>query len=155
MKNLNISSRRGCWAFVRLILAPLLCFLVMSGAMAAQCTREDAKKAEYGASTLETWEQVFRSYQRYRNCDDGAIGEGYSSSVATLLAIHWTQLGHLMRLVKTDQAFESFVIVHVDDTMSRDQDVMIRQNMHQKCPKDAAQFCVALRKRFAELDLTR
>jgi hypothetical protein len=134
------------------ILVLLLCSLVTSEAIANQCTREDAKKAEYGASTLSTWKQVFRSYRRYSGCDDGAISEGYSSSVAALLANRWDSLEDLMRLIKADGSFETFVLRHVDDTMSRDQDVIIRKNLRQRCPEDAAHFCLALAKRFAELD---
>jgi hypothetical protein len=83
-------------------LAPMLLLLVTSEAVATQCSRADAQKAEYGSSTLHTWEQVFRSYRLYPGCDDGAISEGYSNSVATLLASKWKQLPDLMKLIKMD-----------------------------------------------------
>jgi len=94
----------------------------------------------------------FRSYNRYRGCDDGAISEGYSSSVASLLANRWNQLRDLIRLIRTDQSFQVFVLRHVDDTMTHDQDVVIQNNARLKCPQHAGQFCAALSKRFAELD---
>jgi hypothetical protein len=130
----------------------MLLLLVTSEAVATQCSRADAQKAEYGSSTLHTWEQVFRSYRLYPGCDDGAISEGYSNSVATLLASKWKQLPDLMKLIKMDPAFEMFVLRHVDDTMSRDQDEIIRHDVSHKCPRDAAHFCVALSKRFADLN---
>lgn len=126
--------------------------LLTSKATAGPCTREEAQKAEYGASTLRTWEEVFRSYQHYKSCDDGAISEGYSSSVASLLADKWNELGDLVKLIEMDRAFETFVLRHIDDTMSHNQDVMIESNIRRKCPKSASQLCMALSKRLSELD---
>lgn len=58
-----------------------LCLLAISDAAAApnRCAREDAQKVEAEASSLKTWPQIFDSYDRYRNCDNGAISEGYSA----------------------------------------------------------------------------
>jgi hypothetical protein len=130
----------------------LLSVIRSTDAPATQCSAQDAQKAEYGASTLSTWEQLFRSYQRYGQCDDGAISEGYSSSVATLLATKWSRLRDLISLIRTDSAFQTFVLRHVDDTMSHDQDVIIRNNVRRNCPRSATQFCAALSRRFTELD---
>lgn len=57
-----------------------------------------AMKAESEASTLETWQAVLALYKKYKHCDDGAIAEGYSSSIATLLAGHRDDIGELTRL---------------------------------------------------------
>lgn len=154
MKTRNAGSAKALTVIAVNILAFLLGVLISLKAGAGICTPEEAQRAEYGASTLKTWEEVFRSYERYRSCDDGAISEGYSNSVATLLASKWNQVRDLVSLIKTDQAFEAFVLRHIDDTMTRNQDVMIRRNIHKKCPEVAAQFCVALSKRFAALDST-
>lgn len=129
--------------------------LVALRAIAApKCSREDAQRAEVAASSLKTWEQVFDSYERYRRCDDGAISEGYSSSVAALLATGWGQLGDLLPLIKSHPDFEQFVLKHLDDTMSHDQDAQIQANARAACPKGAEQFCAAVQKRFAILNST-
>jgi hypothetical protein len=116
------------------------------------CTPGEARKAEAEASSLRTWQQVFYSYQRYRKCDDGAISEGYSNSVASLLAAHWEQNEELLSLVNAHPQFERFVIRHLDDTMTRDQDVQIHNNIQHLCPPQRSRFCAAVRKRFAELN---
>lgn len=154
MKSRNGGSARAPAVILVNILAFLLGVLISSKAAAGICTPEEARRAEYGASTLKTWEEVFWSYERYRSCDDGAISEGYSNSVATLLASKWNQVGDVVSLFETDRAFEAFVLRHIDDTMTRDQDVMIRRNIHKKCPEVATQFCAALSKRFAALNST-
>src|SRR5256885_1725603 len=114
------------------------------------CSRKDAIQAESEASALRNWQQTFESYQRYRKCDDAAISEGYSSAVASLLATHWEQTADLLILFRAHPAFERFVLRHLDDTMTREQDAQIQRNIATACPRDGARFCAAVRKRFAE-----
>jgi hypothetical protein len=144
------------WATrARLLCATVLSLCILAASEAAttpKCTREDAQRAEIEASSLKTWQQVFDSYGRYRRCDDGAISEGYSSSIATLLATGWDDIGELLPLIKSHPDFERFVLRHLDDTMSRDQDARIQSNVRDACPTNAAQFCAAVRKRFAILN---
>jgi hypothetical protein len=87
-----------------------------SSAQTEACPRELAMKAESEASTLETWQSVFVSYKKYRQCDDGAIAEGYSSSIATLLADHWEDIGQLTRFSNQNTRFNKFVLRHVTST---------------------------------------
>lgn len=134
------------------VMACLICLFVTSEATAAPCTREDAQIAESGSSTLKTWEEVFRSYKHYQSCDDGAISEGYSSSIASLLASGWNQIGDLLNLLNTNPSFEKFVLRHIDDAMTRDQDALIRNNVSKRCPQHGTQFCAAVSRRFSELD---
>jgi hypothetical protein len=143
----------SCAALRLLFAAALsLCVVLAAGAATQNCTRQDAQKAETEASSLKTWHQVFQSYRRYRNCDDGAISEGYSSTIAALLSSGWDHIGELLQLIKLHPGFERFVLRHLDDTMSRDQDTQIQSNVRGKCPTDAAQFCAEITKRFAVLN---
>jgi hypothetical protein len=115
------------------------------------CTGEEAIQAETQASTLKTWSALFESYRRYSHCDHGAISEGYSNSVATLLASHWDQFGHLRALVRTDPKFESFVLHHVDETMTSEQGSAIKDNIRLSCPTKSTRLCASVMKRFANL----
>ena len=49
-----------------------------------RCTRDQAIKAETESSTLNTWEKIFSSYSRYKQCDDGAIRETLNKSAFAL-----------------------------------------------------------------------
>jgi hypothetical protein len=143
--------------FIRIIpiISTVTCLLMLSiptlGAE-TRCGSKDAKEAESEASTLRDWQRTFDSYQRYRKCDDGAISEGYSSAVAALLAAHWEQTADLLKLFRKHPAFERFVLRHLDDTMTREQDAEIQKNALTACPRDGVHFCAAVRKRFAELN---
>jgi hypothetical protein len=128
-----------------------LLFLGGVSASAAQneaCPRELAIKAESEASTLKTWQSVFTSYQKYKQCDDGGIAEGHSSSVATLLADHWEDVGQLIKLNHENPSFGRFVLRHVDETMSLDQARIIKKNIAQNCPAVAKEFCVEIHRQF-------
>jgi hypothetical protein len=114
------------------------------------CTQEDAQRSDQEASSLSTWGDLHASYARYRQCDDGAIGEGYSSSVAALLADHWDTLPALGRLVNQYPSFERFVLRHVDELMTMEQAEAIDAHVSKGCSKDLSGLCAAIKKRMAE-----
>lgn len=123
-----------------------------SVASAAQgaCTRQDAMRAETEADSLRTWEQVFAAYERYRQCDDGAIAEGYSASIAALLADRWDDLEELLTLTHAHPKFEIFVLRHVDVTMTLDQGKAIQENVRSRCPRGGSLLCAAIGSALAE-----
>jgi hypothetical protein len=105
------------------------------------CTKEQAIRAETGASSLLTWPQVYESYKNFRQCDDGAVGEGYSDSIARLLSEQWNTVDELHRLTYRNKGFERFVLRHVDELMSPTQAEMIRKNAEDHCPSNVRQLC--------------
>jgi hypothetical protein len=109
-----------------------------------RCNRQDADKAEYEA--LKTWATVYSAFKRYGQCDEGAIAEGYSASVATLLASHWSTVRELWQLTKKDPMFERFVLYHVDGTMEMDQQKAIIANARDNCPPGVERLCKCLEK---------
>jgi hypothetical protein len=125
---------------------------VLSVACAAQagCARQQAIRAESEADSLRTWEQVFGAYQRYRQCDDGAIAEGYSASIAALLADRWDRVNELLVLSNAHPQFEAFVLRHVDVTMSLDQSKTIQENVRARCPRAGKRLCAAIGKALAQ-----
>src|SRR5579862_9488583 len=95
------------------ILASLVLILFVCGVGYAQdrgCTDSDSKRAESEAETLRSWDSVYKSYSLYRNCDDGAIAEGYSESVARILVDHWSTLDQLTVLTKKNPGFFRFTL---------------------------------------------
>src|SRR5438128_11983717 len=101
-------SRSRCLA----VLALALC--VCNGlAQQSACTDREARRAETEADSLRSWDDLYRSYKLYRECDDAAIAEGYSESVARILVDHWSTLSRLAHLASRDAAFRRCVIKHV------------------------------------------
>ena len=78
------------------------------------CNHQQAKQALVEADQLQNWNDVHRSFLRLGDCDDGAVGEGYSESVVRLLPHQWSTLPELWRLASSDKAFEEFVLRDVD-----------------------------------------
>lgn len=142
-------QRRARYLRVALIALLFLGCVSVSVAQTEACPRELAMKAESEASTLETWQAVFLSYKKYMKCDDGAIAEGYSSSIASLLADHWEDIGQLTKLGNKNTEFSKFVLHHVDETMSFDQAATIKRNAAKKCPSDAKKLCAEIQRQFA------
>lgn len=119
---------------------------------ARQCSQTDAMKAEAESSSLKTWDDVFNSYLRYRHCDDGAISEGYSASIAALLASHWDRIHELKNLIALHPDFWRFVINHVDETTTTDEGLAIKEHIQSSCPANCS-ICVEIGKRLHNLEV--
>jgi hypothetical protein len=153
MKTTEKAMSRISHFFSQAVFFVLFAFLVLkvSSAFAAvpeSCPTDLAMKALDEASTLKTWQAFFVSYKKYKRCDDGAIAEGYSSSIATLLSDRWQDIGQLIRLGNEDPSFRRFVLSHVDVTMSLDQATTIKKNVAQKCPSGAKKLCADIKRQF-------
>ena len=140
---------------LRIILAAgmALGFPIAGYAQSKACPPAEAMTAETDASSLKTWQAVFHSYNRYWRCDDGAIAEEYSDSVASLLAEHWDQFAELLTLTKKNPKFQAFVLRHINATMASQQYTAIRQNVRSRCPSDARHLCRLINKRLSETGL--
>jgi hypothetical protein len=122
---------------------------------AAECTRQEAISAEETASTLRSWSEVHSAFVRFRHCDDGAIGEGFSESISILIAEHWDQIGILSKLSAKNRAFRQFVLYHLDETVPSDRWSVIEANASKHCPPHAASLCKSILSRSRELVANR
>lgn len=105
------------------------------------CTDAEGRRALDEAVMLRNWDALYRSYKAYRHCDDGAIGEGYSESVARTLVDHWNTLGELDRLAKKDTQFRHFVIRHLDSTLDLNDVETVKKNAQAQCPMALRSLC--------------
>ena len=118
----------GCWALIGFLICP---------AAAAQgqrvCTLEDADQANKGLGGVNDWHHVYESFERYAHRDDGAIAEGYSDKIASLLVDRWASVKELFHLWRAHPQFSRFVLAHVDELMSPEQAKIITKNARQRC----------------------
>lgn len=129
---------------MKLILVTGMIFVIVSGCGVAKskvCTRQQAIEAETEASKLSSWRAILESYNKYLQCDDGAIAEGYSFSVAAILADRWDEISELAELTEGNRPFRDFVLRHVDETMKGEQNKKIIYNAKNRCPKGAEELC--------------
>jgi hypothetical protein len=115
------------------------------------CTRDEAMQAEDEAVALRDWTAVYRSFKRYAHCDDGAISEGYSDSIARLLTREWKRVGDLERLTASDKSFEQFILHHIDETDLPEELKRISENARMRCPPKATRLCRLIAARVREL----
>ena len=116
-------------------------FALAGGASEKVCSRDEAIQAEKEAAYLRDWPSVYRSYQRFGHCDDGAIAEGYSESVIRLFADQWEKVAELDRLASLDGNFEKFVLHHVDEAVAIADAQIILENARKSCPKEVRRLC--------------
>jgi hypothetical protein len=95
---------------------------------------------------LHTWDELHRSFGRFKRCDDGAFAEAYSESVARILVNRWATLPRLSFLGTKNVAFRRFVIKHVDATLDIKDIEAIKINAKTQCPHGLQTLCDDLRK---------
>lgn len=110
-------------------------------AQSKPCTDADERQAERQADLLKSWDQVYRSYKKFAQCDDGAVAEGYSNAVGKLLANNWGHFPRLIKLASAHKGFEEFVVRHVDESLPGETLNKISKNARTRCPADAKALC--------------
>jgi hypothetical protein len=111
---------------------------------------EGGRIAEPATYELKTWDAVHKAFQRFSQCDSGAVGENLSDSIASILAGQWSQTRRLQELTMRDREFETFVVRHIDELMSPQQAVDIARNAEKRCPEGAQALCEHILKRIKE-----
>jgi len=119
---------------------------------AKSCSKQEAIQAETEASTLQNWDSVYTSFQRFNHCDDGAIAEGYSEDVGRLLATQWDHFERLYELTRNDKEFQNFIIRHIDETVPQEYSIHFIENARLRCPSDAESLCRTIIDRDRELE---
>ncbi len=114
-----------------------------------ECPIPAEKRALTEADTLRSWDALYASYTLYLNCDDGAIAEGYSESVARILVDHWSTLDQLTVLTKKNPGFFRFTLRHIDATGDEKDLQRIQAAATTQCPPALHDICDAIAKRAA------
>ena len=109
-----------------------------------RCTDEEGRRALDHADTPRSWDALYKSYMMFGRCDDGAIGEGFSQSVARILVDHWSTLPRLTQLARQDGSFRAFVMRHVDATLNTDDIEKVKENSRMNCPTGLRTTCTNL-----------
>jgi hypothetical protein len=105
------------------------------------CPVAAEKRAVTEADTLRTWDALYDWYRMYQDCDDGAIAEGYSESVARILVDHWSTLDQLRGLGKKDPNFFRFVLRHIDATNDGKDLQRVETEAKTQCPTGLRDIC--------------
>lgn len=129
------------------ILIPILLIMSMYWTACAKerhCTKADAIEAENSVSKLNNWENIYKSFKRFRHCDDGAIAEGYSDSVVRMFAEQWEGIDTFIKFTSSDHDFYTFVLRHIDATADKSEIEKIIANSSKHCSGSAKAICSAI-----------
>lgn len=112
------------------------------------CVQSESMEAP---GVLKNWEDIYASYKRYVQCDDGAVSEAYSDSICTMLANNWKSLHDLTEITDTDKDFLKFVIRHIDGSAHSHDLETIHYNAEYACAEISYTLCSLIQKRSAEV----
>lgn len=111
---------------------------------AAKCTRRASDAADKALDELSSWAAIYRTFRLYKQCDDGALAEGYSDKVVILLTQRWPTVEALSKLAQSNPQFGDFVLHHVDGLMSPNEAKTIANNAEKHCPVGSNEMCQRL-----------
>ena len=135
---------------MRLVSLGLVLFFITSAcasdAATKKCTKAEAMEAEKEADSLKDWDQVYRSFKRFSQCDDGAIAEGYSESITKLLVEDWKSSKRLLVLANRSRTFRRFVLKHIDETVPGDRLASIANDGRSEWPAESRNLCLSIAK---------
>ncbi|NJQ20386.1 hypothetical protein HCO69_12185 [Pantoea sp. LS15] len=122
----------------------VLCIMLVisNGACANDCTSvKEMDKADNTASAIQGWQGVYSFYKNYSQCDDGYIAEEVSATVVELLANKWNSTPQLILISDTDNAFNTWILNHINTT-TNDRDLQkVMNNARELCPENNQPFC--------------
>ena len=85
------------------------------------CSTDMYQRADASlVSAQGDWGSLWRHQEAFGSCDDGALAEGYSDAVVTLLAHRWDRFDALVGLSTRSPNFRQWAIRHIDATASPD-----------------------------------
>jgi hypothetical protein len=124
-----------------LVIMPFTFCLTTSAKPSSQDHCDQKQDQWFHQRDPKTWNELYRLFKGFGQCDDGAIGEGFSDDVAQLFLKQWPHLDVLNHLMISDEAFKKFVLLHIDATLAEEELKGIEKNAATRCPKWAAQLC--------------
>jgi hypothetical protein len=93
------------------------------------------------SSAPRNWKILHAHFQKYGQCDSGAIAEGYSHDVVTLLAHNWDLVSELAAVGRTDPTFLRFVFAHIDATTAEEDLQQVLARAGTACPSRYRKLC--------------
>lgn len=133
------------------------CFIVFFSllgvsAWADECTQPDAVRADAALDHMDSWRSIESVFRRFSKCDDGSIAEGFSDRISRLLADHWEQVPDLVALSRATPGLESFVVRHLDETISLSDARKIEKLALNSCPRGAGALCNRIKEKLIQPD---
>ncbi len=130
----------GKTGIVRVLLWTVFALVPLQVSVACSSEEADAADTTIGEAA-KSWAALFKHYNLYRSCDDGAIAEGYSDAAVRLFANRWDGLAQFAKLARKDDGFRIFVLKHVDATADFRDLRRVRKNAKNACPAGSQKLC--------------
>lgn len=121
----------------------LILIAVPTYSQSKPCTPAEHAQVENEAVNLRTWDSLYASYKKYGHCEDVDAAEGYSESIARILADHWETLPRLAELIQKDRSFGQFVGLNC--TMDMGDVAKIKGLATAHCPEGLEKICTKLK----------
>ena len=114
--------------------------------------RDLCDAAENHIGPVKTWRDLYAYSKTYSGCDNGAIAEGISDKVEQLMTHDWASISSVTAKLRSDKAFRTLLLNHIDETWSNEDIETARQNAASHCPQGLNDFCKAVVSAVADVE---
>ena len=128
----------------QIIFYTILALLISTVTMGQNCTKKQEREIEAKAAYFKTWDEVYSAWEAFRQCDDGAIAEGFSESITMILSTQWTEKGKLINLIEKHPNFEKFIIKHINKSVPYDRLSKLGHMAKMRCVDSTHDFCMKI-----------
>lgn len=109
---------------------------------AAICT--PAQLNERWNIDLNSWENVYLFYKRYRQCDDVEYSEMSVVDIPHMMVEKWTELDKLEAYSKQSPGFRAFLLTHISESSEKDDLIALDALSRDRCTIATASLCRAI-----------
>jgi len=104
------------------------------------CTPADEKKAEQTADRVSSWDQLYKAWQDYRQCDKGNVDEVFTDALLRLM-VDWKNVDRIAASVEKDRDYRDFVHRHLNSPAAKPDLDAVYSRAKMSCPKGLVNCC--------------
>jgi len=124
-----------------------VCLLAVAAAAHAAdrpCTKADASNAEKAIDRINTWPQLYKAWQDWRQCDgEAAVADVYTDALLRL-AVTWKHVDGLATPMKNDPQYREFIYKHLKSDAAKDDRESVYSRARKDCPSSLDAFCTEM-----------
>ena len=124
------------------LLVASFAFAIPAAAQDKACSKADAAKAEKAVDMVTSFPQLHKSWQDWRHCDTGTVGEVYTDAVFRLL-VDWKGLDSLASSMNASADYKKWVLARVKAGSKEDR-AAIFSRAKTGCPRGQDALCADL-----------
>jgi hypothetical protein len=123
--------------------AALAVTAVTTATAQAACNSRDTAAAGKSIDRINTWEELHKSWNDWKQCDSGATADGFTDAIMRL-GVDWKGVETLAGNMRDDPKYHDFIIAHIKSDPVKDDRDALYSRAKASCPRGQEAFCAEI-----------